>query len=68
MSLNDSALTAYIKEVHDSSRSLVTISQAGAVVVDMQTADRWRDPKILVHHARAELAGGSAADRFRYGE
>ena len=43
--------------------SAVSLAQAGASVVDMQTAGRWADPKMPAHYARAELAetarGGS---------
>ena len=36
--------------------SAVSLAQAGASVVDMQTAGRWADPKMPAHYARAELA------------
>ena len=36
--------------------SAVSLAQAGALVVDMQTAGRWKDPKMPSHYAKAELA------------
>ena len=48
--------------------SAVSLAQAGATVVDMQTAGRWRDPKMPAHYARAELAERGAVARFRYGK
>ena len=48
--------------------SAVSLAQAGATVVDMQTAGRWQDPKMPAHYARAELAERSAVARFFYGK
>ncbi len=48
--------------------SAVSLAQAGASVVDMQTAGRWKDPKMLSHYAKAELAERGAIARFRYGK
>ena len=60
--------------------SAVSLAQAGASVVDMQTAGRWADPKMPAHYARAELAERGAVagisivlpiqslDRFFYGK
>ena len=46
----------------------VSLAQAGASVVDMQTAGRWADPKMPAHYARAELAERGAVARFFYGK
>ena len=37
--------------------SAVSLAQAGATVVDMQTAGRWADPKMPAHYAAAETGG-----------
>ncbi len=34
----------------------VSLARAGATVVDMQTAGRWKSPSMPAHYARAELA------------
>ena len=48
--------------------SAVSLAQAGASVVDMQTAGRWKDPKMPSHYAKAELAERGAIAQFRYGK
>ena len=48
--------------------SAVSLAQAGASVVDMQTAGRWKGPKMPAHYARAELAERGAVARFFYGK
>ena len=48
--------------------SAVSLAQAGASVVDMQTAGRWADPKMPAHYAKAELAERGAVARFFYGK
>ena len=48
--------------------SAVSLAQAGASVVDMQTAGRWKDPKMPSHYAKAEMAERGAIARFRYGK
>ena len=48
--------------------SAVSLAQAGASVVDMQTAGRWSDPKMPAHYAKAELAERGAVARFFYGK
>ena len=35
--------------------SAVSLAQAGASVVDMQNAGRWKSPQIPAHYAKAEL-------------
>ena len=48
--------------------SAVSLAQAGASVVGMQTAGRWADPKMPAHYASAELAERGAIARFKYGK
>ena len=36
--------------------SVVSLAQAGASVVDMQVAGRWKFSQLMVHYAKAELA------------
>ena len=48
--------------------SAVSLAQAGATVVDMQTAGRWKNPEMPAHYARAELSERGAVARFRYGK
>ena len=47
--------------------SAVSLVQAGASVVDMQNAGRWKSPQMPAHYAKAELARGAVA-RFFYGK
>ena len=46
--------------------SAVSLAQAGASVVDMQTAGRWESADMPAHYARAELAERGAIARFKY--
>ena len=46
--------------------SAVSLAQAGASVVDMQEAGRWKDPAMPAHYARAELAKRGAIARYKY--
>ncbi len=48
--------------------SAVSLAQAGASVVDMQVAGRWKSPQMPAHYARAELAEQNAIARFKYGK
>ena len=48
--------------------SAVSLAQAGATVVDMQMAGRWKNPEMPAHYAKAELAEQGAVARFRYGK
>ena len=48
--------------------SAVSLAQAGASVVDMQTAGRWKSPTMPAHYAKAELAERGAVARFFYGK
>ena len=48
--------------------SAVSLAQAGASVVDMQVAGRWKSPRIPAHYARAELVEQGAIARFKYGK
>ena len=44
------------------------VSQAGASVVDMQTAGRWKSADMPAQYAKAELAERGAIARFKDGK
>lgn len=46
--------------------SAVSLAQAGATVVDLQTTGRWKDPSMPAHYAAAQLAKRNAIARFKY--
>lgn len=46
--------------------SAVSLAQAGASVVEMQVAGRWKSPQMPAHYARGELAEQGAIARFKY--
>ena len=48
--------------------SAVSLLQAGASVVDLQVAGRWKSTQMPAHYARAELAEQGAIARFKYGK
>ena len=48
--------------------SAVSLAQAGATVVDMQVAGRWKSSQMPVHYAKAELAERGAIARFKDGK
>ena len=48
--------------------SAVSLAQAGATVVDMQVAGRWKSSQMPAHYARAELAERGAIARFKDGK
>ena len=48
--------------------SAVSLAQAGASVVDMQVAGRWKSSQMPVRYAKAELAERGAIARFKYGK
>ena len=53
--------------------SAVSLLQAGASVVDLQVAGRWKSPQMpahyaRAHYARAELAARRGIARFKYGK
>ena len=48
--------------------SAVSVAQAGATVVDMQVAGRWKSSQMPAHYARAELAERGAVARFKDGK
>ena len=48
--------------------SAISLAQAGASVVNMQVAGRWKSPQMPAHYARAELAEQGAIARFKYGK
>ena len=45
--------------------SAESLAERGATLVDMQTAGRWRDPKMPSHYARSQMAGRGAVARLR---
>ena len=47
--------------------SAISLAQAGASVVDMQTAGRWKNSQMPGHYASAELAERGAIARFKDG-
>ncbi|MDE0332301.1 MAG: tyrosine-type recombinase/integrase [Nitrospinae bacterium] len=47
--------------------SAQSLAAAGASLVEMQLAGRWRSPVMPVRYAQEELGGGGAVARLRYG-
>ena len=48
--------------------SAVSLAQAGATVVDMQVAGRWKSSQMPAHYAKAELAERGAIARYKDGK
>ena len=48
--------------------SAVSLAQAGATVVDMQVAGRWKSSQMPAHYAKAELAERGTIARFKDGK
>ena len=48
--------------------SAVSLAQAGASLVDIQTAGRWKDPGMPAHYAHAQFAERGAIARFKDGK
>lgn len=48
--------------------SAVSLAQAGASVADMQVAGRWKESRMPVYYAKAELANQGGIARFKYGK
>ena len=48
--------------------SAVSLAKAGASVVEMQQAGRWKSPQMPAHYARAQEAERGAVARYRYGK
>ena len=48
--------------------SAISLAQAGATVVDMQIAGRWKDPGMPAYYARAQLSSQGAIARFKDGK
>ena len=46
--------------------SAVSLAQAGASVVEMQQAGRWKSPQMPAHYARVKEAERGAVARYRY--
>lgn len=45
--------------------SAVSLAKAGATVVDMQVAGRWKSSQMPAHYARGELAERGAIARYK---
>lgn len=45
----------------------ISLAQAGASLVEIQTAGRWKDPGMPAHYARAQFAERGAIARFKDG-
>ena len=48
--------------------SAVSLAQAGATIVDMQVAGRWKSSQMPAYYAKAELAERGAIARFKDGK
>ena len=48
--------------------SAVSLAQAGATVVNMPVAGRWKSSQMPAHYAKAELAERGAIARFKDGK
>ena len=48
--------------------SAVSLAQAGASLVDIQVAGRWKDPSMPAHYTRAQFAEKGAVARFKDGK
>ena len=48
--------------------SAMSLASAGASIVDMQVAGRWKSSQMPAHYAKAELAERGAVARFKDGE
>ena len=48
--------------------SAQSLAAAGAGLVDMQVAGRWKSPTMPAHYAGGQLAARGAVARFRYGK
>ena len=46
--------------------SAVSLAQAGASLVEMQVAGRWKSPNMPAHYAKAEFVKQGAVARYRY--
>ena len=47
--------------------SAVSLAKAGASVVDLQVAGRWKNSQMPAHYARAEMAERGAIARYKEG-
>lgn len=45
--------------------SAVSLAKAGASVVDLQVAGRWKNSQMPAHYARAEMAERGAIARYK---
>ena len=49
-------------------QQLVTLAQAGATLVDMQVAGRWKSSQMPARYAKTELTEREAIARFKDGK
>ena len=61
-------LTEKVSEHSARIGTAISLAQAGASLVDIQTAGRWKDPGMPAHYARAQFAEHSAIARFKDGK
>ena len=59
-------ILSLIKIVNLRIGAAVSLAQAGASVVDMQVAGRWKSPQMPAYYARGELAEQGAIARLKY--
>ena len=64
----DQEVRLYLPGIRCVSGSAVSLAQAGATVVDMQVAGRWKSSQMLAHYAKAELAERGGIARFKDGK
>lgn len=64
----DAGVTGFISGHSLRVGSAVSLAQAGATVVDMQVAGRWKSSQMPAHYAKAELAERGAIARFKDGK
>ena len=48
--------------------SAISLAQAGATLVEMQIAGRWKNPAMPAHYARAQLSSKGAIARYKDGK
>ena len=64
----DAGVTGFISGHSLRVGSAVSLAQAGATVVDMQVAGRWKSSEMPAHYAKAELAERGAIARLKDGK
>jgi len=64
----DASVGGFISEHSLRVGSAVSLTQAGATVVDMQVAGRWKSSQMPAHYAKTDLAERGAIARFKDGK